>query len=173
MQLSHNIIQLRKAMGLSQEQLAEQLEVSRQSISKWETGQSVPELEKLMALSRIFGVSTDALLGNIPAQGEAAVSAAPTMSSYVQANLLRRLFTVGWITCLVGFLALLAEMVGLIFVRNAMVEINAGHGMGFHSDPMYYAGVPPMNYVITLTVILILAGIAMSGFGIWKMYRRK
>ena len=47
MELSGKILQLRKALGLSQEQLAEQVGVSRQSISKWETGQSAPELERL------------------------------------------------------------------------------------------------------------------------------
>ena len=47
---------------MTQEQLAEKLDVSRQSISKWESGQSVPELEKIVALSTIFGVTTDSLL---------------------------------------------------------------------------------------------------------------
>lgn len=172
MQLADNILQLRKALGLSQEQLAEQIGVSRQSISKWETGQSAPELEKLVALSKVFGVSTDTLLGNDTPEKNPPQPALP-IQDYLHANLLRRLFTVGWVTGLVGFLALLAEMIGLVFVRNAMVEINAGHGMGFHSDPMYYAGVPPMNYVITLTVILILAGIALTGFSLWKMHRHK
>ena len=66
MELSERILQFRKALGLSQEQLAEQVSVSRQSISKWETGQSSPELDKIVIMSRIFGISTDELLGNIP-----------------------------------------------------------------------------------------------------------
>ena len=59
---SEKLLTLRKAKGMTQEELAEKLEVSRQSISKWESGQSVPELEKIVALSTIFGVTTDSLL---------------------------------------------------------------------------------------------------------------
>lgn len=56
------IQQLRKANGLSQEQLAEKLGVSRQSISKWELNETLPELDKILMLSDLFSVSTDALL---------------------------------------------------------------------------------------------------------------
>lgn len=56
------LIALRKKLGLSQEELAEQLAVSRQAVSKWEGAQSIPEIEKLVQLSRIFGVSVDYLL---------------------------------------------------------------------------------------------------------------
>lgn len=56
------LIQLRKKSGWSQEELAEQMNVSRQSVSKWEGAQSIPDLEKMIRLSRLFGVSTDYLL---------------------------------------------------------------------------------------------------------------
>lgn len=56
------LIALRKQNGWSQEELAEKLNVSRQSISKWEGAQSVPDLDKIIALSGVFGVSTDYLL---------------------------------------------------------------------------------------------------------------
>ena len=60
--LSEKLYQLRKKSGLSQEQLAEQLNVSRQAISKWESGTAVPESEKLIIISNYFGVSVDYLL---------------------------------------------------------------------------------------------------------------
>ena len=60
--LSEKLYQLRKNSGLSQEQLAEQLNVSRQAISKWESGTAVPESEKLITISNYFGVSVDYLL---------------------------------------------------------------------------------------------------------------
>lgn len=60
--LSEKILALRKKSGLSQEELAYQLEVSRQSVSKWESGASIPDLERIIKLSSIFGVSTDYLL---------------------------------------------------------------------------------------------------------------
>ena len=60
--LADKIIQLRKKNGWSQEELAQQLNVTRQSVSKWEGGQSVPDLERVLQMSRLFGVSTDYLL---------------------------------------------------------------------------------------------------------------
>lgn len=62
MTLADKIIQLRKMKNWSQESLAEQLDVSRQSVSKWESGASAPELDKILRLSEIFGVTTDYLL---------------------------------------------------------------------------------------------------------------
>ena len=60
--LAEKIMQLRKKAGWSQEELAEQLGVTRQSVSKWEGAQSLPDLEKILQMSRLFGVSTDFLL---------------------------------------------------------------------------------------------------------------
>ena len=62
MEFAEKLIALRKGKELTQEQLAEQLNVSRQSVSKWENGQAVPEVEKLVELSRAFGVTVDYLL---------------------------------------------------------------------------------------------------------------
>lgn len=56
------LILLRKKAGWSQEELAEQMDVTRQSVSKWEGAQSVPDLDKILRLSELFGVSTDYLL---------------------------------------------------------------------------------------------------------------
>lgn len=56
------LILLRKKAGWSQEELAEQMDVTRQSVSKWEGAQSVPDLDKMIRLSELFGVSTDYLL---------------------------------------------------------------------------------------------------------------
>lgn len=60
--LSEKIVKLRKNNGLTQEQLAEQLNVSRQSVSKWESGQAAPDIDKIVALGEIFHVTTDYLL---------------------------------------------------------------------------------------------------------------
>ena len=62
--LSEKIYTLRRKSGLSQEQLAEKIGVSRQAISKWEGGLSTPELDKLKALSECFQVTIDELTGN-------------------------------------------------------------------------------------------------------------
>ncbi len=60
--LAEKIIDLRKKMNWSQEELAEQLGVSRQSVSKWESAQSIPDMDKIVKMSTIFSVSTDYLL---------------------------------------------------------------------------------------------------------------
>jgi len=60
--LADKIISLRKKLGWSQEQLAQELGVSRQSVSKWESSMSIPELDKIIMMSSLFGVSTDYLL---------------------------------------------------------------------------------------------------------------
>ena len=60
--LADKIVELRKKNGWSQEELAEQLGVSRQAVSKWEGGASIPDLDKIVRLSGVFGVSTDYLL---------------------------------------------------------------------------------------------------------------
>lgn len=60
--LADKLIDLRKKNGWSQEELAEKMEVSRQSISKWEGAQSVPDMARIVRLSELFGVSTDYLL---------------------------------------------------------------------------------------------------------------
>ena len=60
--LAETIVQLRKQAGWSQEELADKLGVSRQAISKWESAQSVPDLNRILDMSRLFGVSTDILL---------------------------------------------------------------------------------------------------------------
>ena len=60
--LAEKITELRKKNGWSQEELAEKLEVSRQSISKWEGAQSTPDMNRILKMSEIFGVSTDYLL---------------------------------------------------------------------------------------------------------------
>ncbi len=71
--LADKIMNLRKKCGWSQEDLADQLGISRQSVSKWESGMSIPDLEKIVKMSALFGVSTDYLLkdeieGELPSE---------------------------------------------------------------------------------------------------------
>ncbi len=63
MTFGERLMSLRRARGLSQEALGDMLDGTRQTVSKWERGDSTPELEKLVELSRIFGVSLDELAG--------------------------------------------------------------------------------------------------------------
>lgn len=63
MKLNEKILYYRKRAGLSQEALAAKIGVSRQAVSKWELGETTPDVEKLVVLARSFGVTTDELLG--------------------------------------------------------------------------------------------------------------
>ncbi|MBO5395286.1 MAG: helix-turn-helix transcriptional regulator [Clostridia bacterium] len=64
MDLGNKIFELRKSHNLSQEQLAEKVDVARQTISKWELGETAPDIKQAQTLSEIFGVSLDELTGN-------------------------------------------------------------------------------------------------------------
>ena len=64
MELGKQIYELRKKANLSQEQLAEKVGVSRQTISKWELGETAPDIKQAQVLSQVFGVSLDELTGN-------------------------------------------------------------------------------------------------------------
>ena len=76
--LADKIVSLRKKAGWSQEELAEQLGVTRQSVSKWEGAQSIPDMDKVVQMSRLFGVTTDYLLKDeIEEQAAALVEESP------------------------------------------------------------------------------------------------
>ncbi|MBN1623559.1 MAG: helix-turn-helix transcriptional regulator [Clostridia bacterium] len=64
MKLQEKILYYRKKSGLSQEALAEKLGVSRQAVSKWETGEAVPEIGKILLLAKTFDITTDSLLND-------------------------------------------------------------------------------------------------------------
>lgn len=71
MEFNNKLYELRKQKGFSQEELANRLNVSRQTVSKWEVGDSTPDMEKLVAISDLFGISLDELvLDKAPPQPE-------------------------------------------------------------------------------------------------------
>ena len=61
--IGEKIALCRKKAGMSQEALAAELNISRQAVSRWETGEATPDTDKVVQLSRLFGVTTDYLLG--------------------------------------------------------------------------------------------------------------
>lgn len=86
MTLAEKIAALRRERELSQGDLAEALDVSRQSVSKWETGQSVPELDKIIKLADLFGVTVDELVrdGDVPTPGTPPAVQPETKIVYVE-----------------------------------------------------------------------------------------
>lgn len=111
MTLGQRIHELRTAAGLSQEQLAERLDVSRQAISKWELDASTPDLDRLVLLSRLFGVSLDQLVsGALPGQ---ASSEEPDIRRLAAENRRRRQTVV---LTVVGSLAAMLGCVSFAFL---------------------------------------------------------
>ena len=72
------LITLRKKAGWSQEELAERLNVSRQSVSKWESAQSMPDIDKILQLSSLFSVTTDCLLKDTQDDPQPAAAQTPS-----------------------------------------------------------------------------------------------
>ena len=101
--IGERVLALRKERGLSQEDLAAKLPVSRQAISKWELGESIPDTENIVQLSRLFGVSTDFLLMD----GEE--TEAPPVAKE------GKRFSPSWSRFVIGLLALLLLIVSLGF----------------------------------------------------------
>ena len=113
MNLSEKILALRTQLGLSQGELAEKLEVSRQSVSKWETAQSVPELDKLIRLADLFGVSVDELVREgEPPRPEAETGGAEPEPKlvYVERKGLRPAQILGIVLTVVGMVLMLAML---------------------------------------------------------------
>ena len=105
MTLGEKIAGLRTQRGMSQGALAEELEVSRQSVSKWETDASVPELDKLVKLSRLFEVSLDELvIGEEPPRRDIPQ---PQVIVVEKERPRERRITVGWVLLAAAFLVVL------------------------------------------------------------------
>ena len=90
--LADKIINERKKNGWSQEELAEQLSVSRQSISKWESAQAIPDIQKIIKMAELFGVTTDYLLKDeiepeVVSAAPSAVSADPSTDNCIRVSM--------------------------------------------------------------------------------------
>ena len=124
MTLAERIFAFRTQMGLSQEELAEQLGVSRQSVSKWETGQSVPDLDKLIRLADLFGITVDDLVreGERPQPPEPPKAPEPRVVYVKEKWSLTGTQTAGVCLELIG---LALDLLGLVGEQNLLVVIGA------------------------------------------------
>ena len=106
MTFSDKLIALRKKAGWSQEELAERLNVSRQSVSKWESAQSMPDIDKILQLSSLFSVTTDCLLKDTQDDTQPAAAQAEDYLTKAQANAPRMALATA--LCIVSPIPLLA-----------------------------------------------------------------
>lgn len=183
MALNEKIFYHRKRMGLSQEELAEKIGVSRQAVSKWELGTSVPELDSLVLLAKTFGVTTDSLLTEAPEAEEPAPVQidAPHLSANehrwfdrLMALANRVIQRFGWLVGMyiacggVGFagLGLLAKaMVRSMFSYDPFEQLYGGSltDMGF--DPIFDSYNQAVSNMASNNPVTILASF-MIGFGV-------
>lgn len=161
---------LRTAAGFSQEQLAERLDVARQTVSKWELGTSTPELSKLVELSELFGVSLDQL-----AQGESWNG--PGSQTLDLERMARQNRRGQWKTVLtvVGSLCLLLGSV-LVAILRALETwfLELQYLMYRYMTAGEYAPAPAAGEVLQLPLAL-SAGLAVMGGLLlaWLLWRRK
>lgn len=162
MKLSEKIVRLRKARGMSQEALAEQMDVSRQAVSRWEQGSALPDASNLLQLSRIFGVSADYLLNEEYAYER---GAAPTAKPGTKRNAARFAGL-----CVAGF-GLLCNLV--IYVISRFVEVMVPHVTHVNGETWYTysSGITArsykyfireynMEFLVALFWLLAIAGLA-------------
>lgn len=120
--LSERIYRLRRKSGLSQEQLAEKIGVSRQAISKWESGTSTPELEKLLALSECFNITLDDLIKGETINQDTKEPAPEVREIEAPKGIEMK---VGISLCLIGAICLILFGVMMVMSPSATEQLNA------------------------------------------------
>lgn len=169
MTLGEKIQQLRKMNNLSQEKLAEKLVVSRQAISKWELGESTPDTEKIILLSRIFQISTDYLL-NDDINSDMEIPAVKTNSELLKRQYgLKTLFIITTGMIIIGLLisivaqltwqTILAVSVGLIIqiVGVIIFEATSSHYITGNENKVIHKSFYALNiwFVLPFPVIFL------------------
>ena len=154
--IGKKISALRKERDLSQEELAAALFVSRQSVSKWETGQSIPDADNIAAMCAYFGVSADSLIGCVPAAETAAPQAqfyAPVQAEVQPAEKPRKKV---WLKILIISLVLFFALMGL------MATITFIFMLTLERDRIIWTRVVPMIAVMAIVIFGIVTGVVIA-----------
>ena len=166
MKFNEKLQKLRKEKGISQEGLAELLDVSRQAISKWESGQSYPETEKMITLSEIFGVTLDSLIkdGELQNDAENTVSESYWMNrgSFYEYKSEQMIWGMPLIHINIGFGAKKAK--GFIAIGNVAKGFIA---IGIASKGVFSIGVASLGIFSLGVAALGLAALGTLAVGIW------
>ena len=153
MELSEKIIYCRKKAGLSQLDLADKLGVSRQSVSKWETGESNPDITKIPLLAKEFGVSADWLLsGEEPEQPQAASAVRsdpapyPDWVGHLPSHLAAMVRKFGWLygvrMAISGVIATAIGCIARVTYRNMFAPVSSFADTWGMGGGLYIDGVP-------------------------------
>ena len=180
MSLGERIASYRKKAGYSQEGLAEQLGVSRQAVSKWETGEATPDAERIIALAKVLGVTTDALLlgREEPAPvhpGEAARQTAPApewldhLPRHIGRLFREKGYIAGYIVAAQGLGVLLVGLLAQFGFRSILAPVQNGtFGWGTFGGmsaafrfPLIFSAV-----ICVIGVVMAVGGLVLAA--VWK-----
>lgn len=160
MNLPEKILYCRKKTGLSQEALADQIGVSRQAVSKWETGDASPEISKLLLLAKCFDVSTDWLLSEEGPPQKAALSSQPDSTAPS--------FSSDWIDSLPGMIGQLVSqygwLAGVHIAGSGAIFIGLGALSLFILDRMFQTMAPAPDMMFPGSSGFVDSGFAASPF---------
>lgn len=143
MTLGEKIQELRKKQGISQDALAEQLEVSRQAVSKWERDEAVPETDKIIRLARLFGVTTDYLLTEEDPAPVSPIPRTPPVEERIMAFMRRHGYKSGYVMMGLGaFICIMSIAMWLLWPVIAGGFLSAGtdsfdSGFSSHTDALF------------------------------------
>lgn len=128
MNIGKNLVTLRKAKTLTQEDLAEELKVSRQAISKWELGTSRPDIDNVIKLSKLFSISIDELVNNEVVKTEAiSIDVKPNDKKYEILVWVRRLIAVVIVLFIINIIHKFVVLFKITNVENQYKELNNYH----------------------------------------------
>lgn len=163
MTFGERLANLRKTKGLSQEQLAEVLDLTRQTISKWELDQSTPDLEYIVKLSDFFSVTTDYLI-----KGEQINQPSDKIkntASFGGLKIQHVLLSLAGMMMGASFIGILAFVICSSF-RSWSAMVN---GIHFEGLIAFLIGTKTLWFFIVLVVLLVLSGVAF-GYGVVKTF---
>lgn len=151
MKMGEKILRLRRARGWSQEELAEKINVTRQAVSRWESGSAKPDADKIVALSELFGVTADYLLtGSVAAHGPTSMQ----ITSADKAGIYR--FVTGVVFTVLGMLMLFA--LALVSAIDPWVYSNE---TGSYEGLAGYVLAHNLQWLIVCIVLLCVGGLVM------------
>ena len=163
MKLSEKIVNLRKARNISQEELAENLGVSRQAVSRWEVGSALPDASNILQLSKLFGVSADYLL-NDDYKGEAPAPIKSKTVSSIAGTFVKKIIAL----CVAGF-----GFVGnfVIYVLSRFIEVPIPYKVHDYENDMftyhfydgysykYFAEEHRLEFLIAMFCLMLIFGL--------------
>lgn len=155
MKTGEKIYTLRKKFGWSQDELGDKLSVSRQSVSKWETGESVPEPAKLLAIAKLFSVSTDYLLDDseqeyIPPQAKKSIDVADKVMQKSESLFQKYGWILGVLVLLLGLWRFISAAAAIATFSDINMSVLGMFGV---------AALLPLIFSLLIGIALVIGGI--------------